>query len=90
MVRAGAPKPMWADAIEFEAYTQSNTAWDIYMLQGGTPQTVMSGDTSNISQFVSLVSTSGSCFGRNLIMRRSLRITPFWVGTWDQQLMWGQ
>ena len=26
MVQAGAPKPMWADAIEFAAYTQSNMA----------------------------------------------------------------
>ena len=34
MVRAGAPKAMWADAIKYEAYIQSNTAWDIYMLQG--------------------------------------------------------
>ena len=51
MVRAGAPKPTWADAIEFEAYTQLNTAWNIYMLQGETPQTVMSGETFNISQF---------------------------------------
>jgi hypothetical protein len=30
MVRAGAPKPFWADAIEWEAFIQSNTAWDIY------------------------------------------------------------
>ena len=26
MVRAGAPKPLWADCIELEAYIQSNTA----------------------------------------------------------------
>ncbi len=32
MVRAGAPKPLWADCIEFEAYVQSHTAWDIYKL----------------------------------------------------------
>ena len=32
MVWAGAPMLMWADAIKLEAYTQSNTVWDIYML----------------------------------------------------------
>jgi hypothetical protein len=51
MVRAGAPKPFWADAIELEAYVRSNTAHDIYILQGGVPETVMSGETSDISQF---------------------------------------
>ena len=54
MVRAGAPKPFWAYAIEWEAYIQSNTAWDIYQLQGETPETVLSGETSNISQFCEL------------------------------------
>ena len=32
MVQAGAPKPLWADCIEFETYVQSNTAWDLYKL----------------------------------------------------------
>ena len=54
MVRAGAPKPFWADAIEWEAYIQSNTAWDIYELQGETPETVLSGETADISQFCEL------------------------------------
>jgi hypothetical protein len=51
MVRAGAPKPFWADVIELEAYVCSNTAHNIYILQGGVPETVMSGETSDISQF---------------------------------------
>jgi hypothetical protein len=51
MVRAGASKPFWADAIELEAYVCSNTAHDIFILQGGVPETVMSGETSDISQF---------------------------------------
>ena len=54
MVRAGAPKPFWDDFIELEAYIQSNTAWDIYKLQGETPETVLSGETANISQFCEL------------------------------------
>jgi hypothetical protein len=51
MVRAGAPKPFWVDAIELEAYVRSNTAHDIFILQGEVPETVMSGKTSDISQF---------------------------------------
>ena len=54
MVWAGAPKAMWADGIEYEAYIQSNTVWDIYMIQGETPETVMSGETSDISQLCEL------------------------------------
>ena len=51
MVCAGAPKPFWADAIELKAYVGSNTAHDIFILQGEVPETVMLGETSNISQF---------------------------------------
>jgi hypothetical protein len=51
MVQAGAPKPFWADAIELEAYVRSNTAHDIFILQGEVPEMVMSGETSDISQF---------------------------------------
>ena len=51
MVCAGAPKPFWADAIKLEAYVPSNTAHDIFILQREVPETVMSGETSDISQF---------------------------------------
>jgi hypothetical protein len=54
MVQAGAPKPFWADAIKWEAYIQSIMAWDIYQLQGKTPETVLSGKTADISQFCKL------------------------------------
>jgi hypothetical protein len=37
-----------------EAYIQLNMAWDIYMLQGETPETVMSRETLDISQFCEL------------------------------------
>ena len=33
---------------------QSHTAWDIYKLQGETLQSVMSGETADISQFCEL------------------------------------
>jgi len=51
MVHAGAPKPFWADAIELEAYVHSNTAHDIFILPGEVPEMVISGETSDISQF---------------------------------------
>ena len=41
MVRAGAPKALWADCIEFEALIQSHTAWDIYELRGETREEVV-------------------------------------------------
>jgi hypothetical protein len=50
-VRAGTPKPFWADAIELKAYVRSNTAHDIFILQGEVTDTVMSGKMSDISQF---------------------------------------
>ena len=34
MVRASAPKQIWDDALDFEAYVISSTSLDIYMLQG--------------------------------------------------------
>jgi hypothetical protein len=90
MVRAGAPKAMWADAIEYEAYIQSNMAWEIYMLQRETPETVMSGETSDISQFCEHGFYEWIIFGRSPTMLSFLRTTQFWGGTWDQQSMLGQ
>ena len=55
MVRAGEPKKIWDEALEYEAYVRSNTAHNIYILQVEVPETVMSGETSDISQFSELV-----------------------------------
>jgi hypothetical protein len=51
MVCAGAPKSFWDDAIKLEAYVCSNTAHDIFSLQGEVPEMVMSGKMLDISQF---------------------------------------
>ena len=51
MVWEGAPKQIWDNALEFEAYVRYNTALYIYMLQGEVPETLMLGGTSDISQF---------------------------------------
>jgi len=86
MVRAGAPKPFWADAIELEAYVRSNTAHDIFILQGEVPGTVMSGKTSDISQSVNSLSMTGSCSVTS--QWHSPMTTRCSVATSVQQLMW--
>ena len=48
------PKYLWDDCLELEAYIRSNTVPEIYKLDGEVPETVMSGETSDISQFCKL------------------------------------
>ena len=45
------PKVLWDDCLELEAYIRSNTALDIFELDGMTPKTKMSGETSDITTF---------------------------------------
>ena len=45
---------MWDDCLELEAYVRSNTAHEIYKFYREVPETVMSGETSDISQFCKL------------------------------------
>ena len=54
MVKSGAPRRLWDHCLELEALIRSNTALDIYELKGQVPETVMSGETSDISPFVEL------------------------------------
>ena len=49
MVRSGAPKRLWDDCLEREAYVRSFTAHDIYRLNGQVPETLVSGETADIS-----------------------------------------
>lgn len=51
MVKTKSPKVLWDDCLELEAYIRSNTAHDIYELKGEVPETLISGETSNITQF---------------------------------------
>ena len=51
---SSAPKHLWDDCLELEAYIRSNTAHDIFKLDGEVPKTVMLGKTSDISQFCEL------------------------------------
>ena len=51
MVRSAAPKRLWDDCLEREAYVRSHTAHDIYRLKGQVSETVVSGETADISPF---------------------------------------
>ena len=45
---------MWDDCLESEAYTRSNTAHEIYKLDGKVPKTVISEEMSDINKFCKL------------------------------------
>ena len=49
-----APKCLWDNYLGLEACIRSNTAHDIYKLDGEVPKTVVSGETSDNSQFCEL------------------------------------
>jgi hypothetical protein len=49
MVRYGAPKRLRDDCVVREAYVKSSTALDILSLEGQVPDTIVKGQTSDIS-----------------------------------------
>ena len=55
MVRKRSPKVLWDDCLELESYVQSNMAHDIFELDGEVPETIMSGQTADISPFCGVV-----------------------------------
>ena len=54
MIMSGAPRRLWDHCLELEALIRSNTALDIYELRGQVPETIVSGETSDISPFVEI------------------------------------
>ena len=54
MVKSKSPKVLWDDCLEFESLIRSNTAHNIYELNGEVPETIVSGQTSDISHFCEL------------------------------------
>jgi hypothetical protein len=49
MVRSKAPKRLWDHCVERQAYIRSCTANDVYALNGQVPETIVSGETADIS-----------------------------------------
>ena len=54
LLQSRAPKCLWDNCIELEAYIRSNTSHEIFELDREVPKTVMSGKTSDISHFFEL------------------------------------
>ena len=52
MTRSLSPAKLWDHCIEIESLIQSHTALGIYELQGEVPETLLSGQTADISPFV--------------------------------------
>jgi hypothetical protein len=51
MVRSKAPKRLWDHCLELEAAIRSHTAHQIYQLNGEVPETIMSGETADITPY---------------------------------------
>ena len=54
MLKSRSPKRLWDDCVELASYVCSHTAHNIYCLNGETPENIMSGETSDISQVFEL------------------------------------
>ena len=54
LTASGAPKRLWDDCMELRGLIRSHTALDIWQLQGQVPQTLMTGQTADISQLFEL------------------------------------
>ena len=54
MLASGAPRRLWDDCLELEAYIRSHTSNSVYHLDGEVPETYMTGETADISQFCEL------------------------------------
>ena len=54
LLQSRAQKHLWDDCLELEVYIRSNTAHDIYKVDGEVPKTLVSGETSDNSQFCKL------------------------------------
>ena len=51
MIRYGVPKVLWDYFIYLEAYIRSNSAYEIFMLDGEVPNMVMLDETSDITKY---------------------------------------
>ncbi len=49
MIKTRSSKSLWDHCLELEAYVRSYTSNDIYMTAGQVPETIMTGNTADIS-----------------------------------------
>ena len=46
---ARSPKKLWNHCLELEGFILSQISFDIFKIEGGVPETAITGDTANIS-----------------------------------------
>jgi hypothetical protein len=51
MLKKHSPKCLWDDAMELQAHILSHTAGNQFGVNGETPETMLSGETADISEF---------------------------------------
>jgi hypothetical protein len=51
MLKKHSPKRLWDDCLEFQTYVTSNTAGNYFGLNGENPESMLSGQTANASEF---------------------------------------
>ena len=51
MLKAHSPKRLWDDCLELQAFIKSHTAGTSFGLNGETPETMLTGETADISEF---------------------------------------
>eukprot|EP00956_Cyclotella_meneghiniana_P036423 scaffold125691_cov23-Cyclotella_meneghiniana.AAC.1 len=51
MTARGAPLKTWDWALELESFIRSHSAHNIYQLDGRVPETIVSGETADISPY---------------------------------------
>ncbi len=51
MLMSGAPRHLWDDCLELEAYIRSHSTNSVYRLDGKVLETYMSGETADNGQF---------------------------------------
>ena len=51
MTKARSPRNLWDHCLELKGFIRSHTALDQYELEGQVPETIVSGQTADISQF---------------------------------------
>jgi hypothetical protein len=52
MVKKGSPMRLWDYCAELQSEIRSNTALDLFALDGSTPETIIKGNTADISRLV--------------------------------------
>jgi hypothetical protein len=84
MVWSCTPKWLWDECLEWEALVQFVTAHDIYSLDGQVPQTIVKGETTNISAIALFHWYEWIMFRVHLSLSQRTTCFGLWLGTGHQ------